>query len=595
MINFLRKVWYILGDSQRKLPVLIAVFFSTSILEALGIGLIGPFLAIASTPSQIQEIGLLARLFDGLNFSSERQFVALFGLFIVFLFLIKAIVYFAGKFYTFSFSFNQKKMLVSKLLETYLRVPYTFHLKKNTASIVKVTVLETNQFCNLCLLPALEILSNAVVVFSLLIVLAVTDSLLLSLILATLLPVIFFFIWLSKRFRQWGQDMSEAQQGMIRTLNHALGGLKETRVIGCESFFEAEMSQHSLRYAKSATLSSSLQMLPRTAIEAVLVIFLISLTSIALLTFEANFEQFIASLGVFAVAAMRLIPSISLLMQSFGLVRKSGYAVDMLFNDLKEIEKSEYQRDLSKRLNGFASKDSQKALPFKKEIQLKNITYTYPESQSPAIKNFSLTLKKGESIALIGKSGAGKTTVVDIILGLLKPQSGDITTDGLSIYKDLRAWQNIVGYIPQSIFLIDDTIERNIAFGVPDNLINQARLWQAIKTAQLEELITQLPQGVNTSVGERGVRLSGGQRQRIGIARALYHEREILVLDEATSALDNETEKLISESINRLSGDKTLIIIAHRLSTVEKCDQVYVMERGELSRSGTYSEVVSCL
>ncbi|MEM7591327.1 MAG: ATP-binding cassette domain-containing protein, partial [Cyanobacteria bacterium P01_A01_bin.83] len=196
------------------------------------------------------------------------------------------------------------------------------------------------------------------------------------------------------------------------------------------------------------------------------------------------------------------------------------------------------------------------------------------------------------SIALIGKSGAGKTTLVDVILGLLQPNSGDIRVDGQSIYNNLRSWQNLIGYIPQSIFLIDDTIERNVAFGVPDHMIDRTRVEKAIRTAQLEELVEQMPQGIKTMVGERGLRLSGGQRQRIGIARALYHEREILVLDEATSALDNETEKLVSEAISSLAGTKTLIIIAHRLTTVENCDRIYMMEKGRIVKSGSYQEVV---
>ncbi|MEM7064220.1 MAG: ATP-binding cassette domain-containing protein, partial [Cyanobacteria bacterium P01_B01_bin.77] len=221
------------------------------------------------------------------------------------------------------------------------------------------------------------------------------------------------------------------------------------------------------------------------------------------------------------------------------------------------------------------------------------VTYSYPEVETPALNDLSLVIKKGQSIAFIGKSGAGKTTLVDLILGLLVPNGGDVRVDNVSIYKDIRAWQNLVGYIPQTIFLMDDTIERNIAFGVPDELIDQTKLQKAIEAAQLGDFINTLPETINTVVGERGVRLSGGQRQRIGIARALYHEREILVLDEATSALDNETEQLVSESISALAGTKTLIIIAHRLSTIEKCDYVYMLQSGEIIKSGSYQEVVS--
>jgi len=220
------------------------------------------------------------------------------------------------------------------------------------------------------------------------------------------------------------------------------------------------------------------------------------------------------------------------------------------------------------------------------------VTYRYPEASELSLDQISFKIKKGESIALIGKSGAGKTTLVDVILGLLDLESGDIKVDGVSIYENLRSWQNLVGYIPQSIFLTDDTIERNIAFGVPDDQIDQGRLYKAIAAAQLEELVEQLPDGIKTGVGERGLRLSGGQRQRIGIARALYHEREILVLDEATAALDNETESRVTAAINSLAGTKTLIVIAHRLSTVENCDRIYMLEKGQVVKSGSYQEVV---
>ncbi|MFM7191860.1 MAG: ABC transporter ATP-binding protein, partial [Microcystaceae cyanobacterium] len=232
------------------------------------------------------------------------------------------------------------------------------------------------------------------------------------------------------------------------------------------------------------------------------------------------------------------------------------------------------------------------ALAFNRELTIENLSFAYPQVEELALKEIRFKINRGESIGFIGKSGSGKTTLVDVILGLLKPQSGNILVDGISIYEDLRGWQNLIGYIPQSIFLTDETIEENIGFGIPQGQIDQAHLAQVIKTAQLEDLIAQSPQGLKTPVGERGVRLSGGQRQRIGIARALYHEREILVLDEATSALDNETEQLVSDAIKALSGQKTLLIIAHRLTTLEHCDRLYVLEKGRIVRAGSYSEIV---
>jgi ABC-type multidrug transport system fused ATPase/permease subunit len=283
-------------------------------------------------------------------------------------------------------------------------------------------------------------------------------------------------------------------------------------------------------------------------------------------------------------------------MQGMGSLRNSSYTLDIIYRDLKETEKHQFENSLEQSVKNVNLIDSahneSKTMLFNNQVALKNVTYRYSGISEAAITDISLSIEKGESIALIGKSGAGKTTLVDVILGLLKLENGDILVDGVSIYNDLRSWQNLIGYIPQSIFLIDDTIERNIAFGVPDHLIDNEKLNKAIRASQLTELIEQLPNGIKTSVGERGVRLSGGQRQRVGIARTLYHDREILVLDEATAALDNETERLVTESIRALSGIKTMIIIAHRLTTVKHCDRVYLLEKGRIVKSGSYQEVV---
>jgi ATP-binding cassette, subfamily B, bacterial PglK len=248
------------------------------------------------------------------------------------------------------------------------------------------------------------------------------------------------------------------------------------------------------------------------------------------------------------------------------------------------------QRRLLEESTGYGL--ARRTLPFNREVVVDQAAYRYPTATEASLKGISLHLKKGQSIGLIGRSGAGKTTLVDVLLGLLTPETGDIRVDGQSIYGDIRAWQNMIGYVPQNIFLTDDTLERNIALGVPDHLIDYERLEQAVQAAQLGDMVAMLPDGLRTVLGERGTRLSGGQRQRVGIARVLYHDREILVLDEATAALDNETELLISDAVKALGGTKTLIIIAHRLSTIEHCDCIYMLERGQVVKSGTYEEVV---
>ena len=361
------------------------------------------------------------------------------------------------------------------------------------------------------------------------------------------------------------------------------------KYFGCEAYFERQMDWECQQYEQSIATFSMIQKSPRILIEIVLIIFILFFVSFSQVFFQQDIEEITSILAVFLIAAMRLIPAASNLINNMGKMQNSSYALDVLCLDLKAVEELMQQKFVPQ--NGSLSLGNNQEMTFNSQIEIDNLTYAYPDTSKPAIENISLKIKRGESVALIGKSGAGKTTLVDLILALLEPQIGDILVDGVSIYDNLRSWQQLVGYIPQSIHLLDDTIEHNIAFGVEDGAIDAPRMHQAIATAQLSETIEQLPQGIHTLVGEQGVRLSGGQRQRIGIARALYHQREILVLDEATSALDNETERLVSDAIKSLAGTKTLIIIAHRLSTIEHCDRVYVLERGNLVKSGKYQEV----
>ncbi len=594
MIKYLSKVLYVLTGKRKHLVLLLFVFILTSILEALGIGLIGPFISLVSEPEYINKVPLLDWAYQQLSLQSSSQFIVILSIIIASIFCLKACFYVLAQLYIYKFSHRQKSLIRNKLLDFYLAVPYTFHLSRNTASIIKNIVIETQKFHLQCLLPLLEGAANLVVIFVLLLLLAKTDLLLLVMIMLVLLPTFLLFYRLRKKLARWGKRMSQAEQEMICVINHGLGGVKETRIIGCESYFRQQMQQQCFKYEKSATLFHVTQRLPRIIVETILVLFLLFFISIPQLFFEPDLQNITSILGVFAVASMRLIPAVSHSINAMGKMQNASYALDMLYLDLKQIETKPIAQSFNpkRRSKNIPRYVRSHTMTFAHRVELSNITYRYSGNSETALENISLNINKGQSIAFLGKSGAGKTTLVDVILGLLKPELGDIRVDGVSIYQNLRYWQNLIGYIPQSIFLIDDTVEKNIAFGVSDNLIDEKRLSRAIKAAQLEELVEQLPHGIKTEVGEQGVRLSGGQRQRIGIARALYHEREILVLDEATAALDNETESLVTESIKSLAGTKTLIIIAHRLSTVEHCDRVYWLDRGRIVQSGSYQEVV---
>jgi ABC-type multidrug transport system fused ATPase/permease subunit len=570
------------------------LFLFTSLLEVIGIGLVGPFIALATQPSSATNNPWLNLIYVNLSLSSENQLLILIGLGVVFIFYVKSFLNFISQKTIFKFGFTLQGELASRLMRAYLRAPYTFHLDRNSATLIQNIINESNRFANGLIMPLLTSISSSIIAIALVTLLVKTNATA-SIIILIILLVAFITLQLFKdRFNRWGKDLSEANIGIIRQINHGLGGFKETRIIGCESYFESELEKHVRSYGKAAALATAFSNFPRYVLEAFLITFLIIFTFLFILQSSGDSQDLSSILGIFALASIRLLPLSTNMLSAIATIKSNIHALNQIYFDLKDLEKIHKLASsnplLCDPLNSLEV--YRKAFSLDSRITLEQICYSYPNTSRNALRGISLEIQKGQSIGLIGKSGAGKTSLVDVILGLLIPQSGDIKVDGVSVYSDLRAWQNIIGYVPQSIFLIDDTLERNIAFGVPDHLIDQQRLYNAIHASQLTELVELLPDGIHTKLGERGVLLSGGQRQRVGIARALYHEREILVFDEATAALDNETERLVTDAIKSLSGIKTMIIIAHRLTTIEHCDCIYMLDEGRIIKEGGYQEVV---
>ena len=592
MNKVFKKIWFILGESKAQLPRLLVIVLFSSFLETLGIGLLGPFFSVISNPEAISNIIFLREgTFFSISTLSKNQLIIWMGTFIIIVFFSKSILYLWSKYQLIRFAIENRGRIIKKLNSSYLYGKYDEFLERNSANLINDITYETQCFTFEVLMPILYGFSNLIVIIFLVSLLAAADVIFLISILFSMLPILLIFYLLRNKIKNWGGQVSESYRGVIKSLNHGIGGLKETRVIGCEAYFEEQMGYHLNKYVDAISWGATADMLPRILIETTLATFIVLYLAAAITLFSKEPDQVISVLGVFVVASIRIIPASSQLIGSMGNVQKSRHAVDILYSELSKASNSSADKFSILKLHTEKNKKNSEEHDFSlfskfKEIKLKNIFYSYPNTERHSVKNISIDFRRGESIAFIGKSGAGKTTLVDIILGLLVPEKGDITVDDTSIYNSLRTWQNQIGYIPQSIFLIDDTIEKNIAFGIPDNLVDEEKLNQSIKLAQLEDFIYELPMGIKTKVGERGTRLSGGQRQRIGIARALYHEREILVLDEATSALDSETEQKISLAIQALAKQKTLIMIAHRLSTVEHCDQVYLLEQGEIVKSG---------
>jgi ATP-binding cassette, subfamily B, bacterial PglK len=593
MNQYLARLLYLTKGHHKSLIVMVFTFLFISGLEIFGTGIIGPFISIATNPSLIKSDSLLNSIYTQLNFASEQQFLICLGMIVVVAFYTKAFLSFRAQMKVFDFGFNLKSELSSKLMQAYMEAPYGFHLNINSASLIQNIISTTDKVCVGVIMGLLTATSNVLVSFALMALLIKTSAIALILIVMLLLVIIGISKFMKQRLARWSKDGWQAAGEMIRILNHGLGGLKETRIIGCESYFEQQMDQQATKYAVNMSLTQGYGNLPRYVIEAFMITFLVVFT-LLFIKFNQGGQNLSAILGVFGLASIRLLPATGNLVSGLNVVRADSFAVDQLYFDLKNLEKEKLipkSRSKNSSSNILLSLDNY-SMPFKGEIVLEKLVFQYPNTTNKALDKISLTISKGQSIGIIGKSGSGKTTLVDIVLGLFKPQSGDIRIDGDSIYGNLRAWQNMLGYVPQSIFLIDDTLERNIAFGVPDHLIDQSRLKSAVEMAQLNEVVERLPNGLQTIVGERGVLLSGGQRQRVGIARVLYHKREILVFDEATAALDNETEHLVTEATKALSGNNTIIIIAHRLSTIKHCNRIYQIDQGKLIKSGTYQEVV---
>jgi len=379
----------------------------------------------------------------------------------------------------------------------------------------------------------------------------------------------------------YGEYHREANEEILRCMAHGLGGIKEVKVLHKEDYFLAQYLKYAKKCAKFNGFIYTMSNSPRYFIEVVTIAVVLGVMIMLMLSGTSS-QAILLKLSILGVASMRLLPSANRLVGSMIRVRYGARTLDNIYRDSVELD---YKVTLPAITND-------KPLCFDHKVELKQISFQYPNSDSIALDKINLTINKGQSVAFVGHSGAGKSTLVDIILGILQPSSGEILIDGQEMFANLPAWQNKLGYIPQVIYLADDTIKSNIAFGMSADEINESRVWQVLKMAHLDEVIAGLPDGIETVIGERGLRLSGGQRQRLGIARALYHNPEVLIMDEATSALDHQTEQEVIRSIDELSLEKTIIIIAHRFTTIRNCHTIFFMEKGRLVDQGNYEELL---
>ncbi|MCI6714378.1 MAG: ABC transporter ATP-binding protein/permease [Lachnospiraceae bacterium] len=581
--GLLSKLAYIFDKRDKwKIVLLLIAVVIGSFLELLGVTVFMPFINIISDQTAIQKTWYLKIIYDGFGFSSPKQFLVALTIGIIGIYVIKNVYLILEKNFIFRFSYNTQMRLSTRLLDTYMKEPYTFHLNKNIATLQRSLHEDTSRFMQV-ILYSLELVAELAVCLVLVTYLMIVSKSITIIVLGMLVLCVGVFTLTTRKYsRKLGQDNQGYQGKIFQWMNQSLGGIKEIKILEREDYFTDEFQKYYRKYAKGLQIARTISILPKYLVEAVSMTGILVAIVVKLLFGEADMTYYLPQLTVFAVAAMRLMPSVGRINEHTTNMLYALPSVELVYHDLTEIE------DYIEQQNQEVKED----WTLQNSIRVQDVTYYYPDTEEPVIDGANLTIEKGKTVAFIGSSGAGKTTMVDIILGLLVPQKGVVMADNINVHEKPKTFHAQVGYIPQVIYLSDDTIRNNIAFGVNEKEIDEKAVLAAMEKAQLTEFVENLPHGLDTIVGDRGVRLSGGQRQRIGIARALYHDPEILVLDEATSALDNETESAVMEAIDKLQGTKTMIIIAHRLTTIRNVDVIYEVGNGKVTEK-TKEEVFS--
>lgn len=563
------------GKQKRTMGLLLVMMVFGAFLETASISLIIPVMTLVLSPNAVVENAVMASVYNGLHMTSPRQFTVFVMGAMVAAFILKNLFLFMLQKMMYRFVYKNQFDTQEKMLRSFVKREYEFYLNIETSTIQRIIAADVvNAY--LLILSLLQIISECIVFLMLAVALLVVDFMM-TVVIAGLLVVTLIVIKevIKPVMYRTGKENQDYSSLIYQWLSQTVGGIKEIKIIGKENYFIREYSERGAHYVAAMERLNLFSNAPKLLIETVCIAGMVAYMLVIVMAGK-DLTEMMPALSAFAMAAVRLMPSASRINnQLTQLAYYEPFFMNVSDNLLEET--SEENIDLS------YAQDVEK-LPVEKEISLKNITYAYPNTEKLIFDHAEMTIPVGSSVGIVGGSGSGKTTIVDILLGLLKVKEGTICADGVNIMENYRGWLKNVGYIPQMIFLLDDDIRKNVAFGIPEEEIDEEKLWYALQEAQLDEFVRTLPEGIHTGIGERGIRLSGGQRQRIGIARALYNDPEVLILDEATSALDNDTEAAIMESINRFQGKKTLVIIAHRLQTIEKCDMVYRVEDGKISR-----------
>lgn len=568
------KLNYIFSKTDKiKIGLLMVIVVAGSFLELLAVSIFSPFIDLIMDMDSLEKSDIMSFLYHWFGFKQMHHFLVFLAAVIIAIYIVKNIYVILEKNTIYRFSYRIQRTMSTRLLKSYMREPYTFHLNKNISVLQRSMQEDTDQFTK-GIIHSMEMIAEVFVCVAIGIYLFITSKSITVIIAGLLLLCLAVFSYISKKYSSaWGREGQNYKAKIYQWMNQSLGGIKEIKVLNREDSFIRQYDNYFAGYVRVLRLNRLIGVIPKYIIEMVCMTGLLLAVIFKIFFGQKNLEEFVPQLAVFAVAAFRLLPSVGKINEHLSAVLYARPSLDLIYDDLREIDKLE-----------IVETEKDNDWKFKDKIEIKNVTYAYPDGDVNVIEHADFTIERGTTVAFIGASGAGKSTMVDILLGLLAPQYGKIYADGMNIYKNLPTWQKEIGYIPQTIYLSDDTIRNNVAFGVEDREIDEQAVIYALQQAQLYDFVESLPEGLDTYVGDRGVRLSGGQRQRIGIARALYHNPEVLVLDEATSALDSDTETAVMEAIEKLQGHKTILIIAHRLTTIRNADVIYEVGSGKVER-----------
>lgn len=581
MLKILKKMNLLLDARQKRTMVgIVFMMLIGGVLESLGVTMLVPIITVVMDPVKVEENRYLAAVYDTLQLESTTEFAVVMMVAFIGIITVKNVYLFWQQKVQLRFVYTNQFATSRRMMINFMERPYEYYLNADTSVIQRNITSDVNNMYGL-ILSCLQLCSECIVFVCLVAVLLAIDAKMIIMIAALMLVLLLVIKRVLKPIMvRAGQDNQEYYSGLYKWIEQSVMGIKEIKIANKENYFINEYAKCGAGYVECVQKYNIFNATPRLLIETVCFAGMILYFIIVILQ-GAQITDLMPQISALAMAAMRLLPSVN---RINNYQTSISYFEPFFMGVSDHLQEEIHDSNVSYDAEAYQGREEIQKLPVNREICLEDITYRYPNTDVLIFDHAQMRIPIGSSVGIVGTSGAGKTTIVDILLGLLQIETGRILADGVEVREHYAQWLKNIGYIPQTIFMIDSTIRKNVAFGCPDEEIEDEKVWRALKEAQLDEFVRGLPEGLDTSIGERGIRLSGGQRQRIGIARALFEDPEVLVLDEATSALDNETEAAIMDSINRLHGRKTLIIIAHRLQTIEKCDMVYRVADGKVNR-----------